>query len=120
MILSRILPLQTCIPILYLLEVLVIPAYVLANLIFGLRMVGFPLNNGQAIAFWPVPERSCPGDYLSLAVVPEITPTGIAHYQHEVLDAIHEYSLTGFSSRLGCTLSEAFQTLQVLSPSFDD
>ena len=78
------------------------------------------LNNGQAIAFWPVPERSCPGDYLSLAVMPEITPTGIAHYQHEVLDAIHEYSLTGFSSRLGCTLSEAFQTLQVLSPSFDD
>ena len=75
------------------------------------------LNNGQAIAYWPVPEHSCPGDYLSLAVMPEITPTGIAHYQHEVLDAIHEYSLTGFSSRLGCTLSEAFQTLQVLSSS---
>ena len=65
-------------------------------------------NNGLAIAAWPR-QQALPGDsHAALAPQPVLVPTGIEHYQHEVLEALQE-------TRLQCSLSDGVRTLETLA-----
>lgn len=47
------------------------------------------LNHGQAIAFWPRLEPPSDASHAPLVADSELHPTGLEHYQFEVVEALH-------------------------------
>jgi predicted dehydrogenase len=77
-------------------------------------------DHGQAIAFWPRREPA-PGDrYAPLAADPELIPTGLEHYQLEVVEALHRHLRDPGASPLQCDLSDGLRTLETLAPACAD
>lgn len=75
------------------------------------------LNHGQAIAFWPRREPA-PGDSHALfSADPELHPTGLEHYQLEVVDALHRHLQDPCASPLMCDISDGLRTLGTIAPS---
>lgn len=73
-------------------------------------------DHGRAIAFWPRCEPA-PGDsHCPLAADPELVPTGIGHYQLEVVEALHRHLRDPGASLLHCDLRDGLRTLKTLSP----
>ena len=77
-------------------------------------------NNGLAIAAWSRQQARNGGSHASLAVQPVLTPTGLEHYQHEVLEALVHQGLVNQEARLQCPLSEGVRTLETLAPACVD
>jgi len=73
-------------------------------------------NHGRAIAFWPRREAACWDSHAPLSADPELHPTGMKHYQMEVVEALHRYLLASDTSPLLCTLTDGLHTLETLSP----
>ena len=74
------------------------------------------LNHGQAIAFWPRREPA-PGDsHAPVSAHPELHPTGLEHYQLEVVDALHRHLQDPFAAPLMCDFSDGLRTLETLAP----
>ncbi len=74
------------------------------------------LNHGQAIAFWPRREAA-PGDsHAPLAADPELYPTGLEHYQLEVVDVLHRHLQDPKACPLLCTFSDGLNTFETLAP----
>lgn len=74
------------------------------------------LNHGQAIAFWPRREPA-PGDSHELVSAdPELHPTGLEHYQLEVVDALHRHLQNPRASPLMCDFSDGLRTLETIAP----
>lgn len=77
-------------------------------------------DHGRAIAFWPRCEPS-PGDsHAPLAADPELVPTGLEHYQLEVVEALHRHLRDPGASPLQCDLSAGLRTLETLAPACAD
>lgn len=77
-------------------------------------------NNGQAIAFWPRRPAVSGDSHVPLSHDPELTPTGLAHYQHEVVDALHQHLLNPQQVPLECTLCDGVCTLETLASACAD
>ena len=75
-------------------------------------------NDGRAIAFWPRRPPQAGDRHAPLAAEPELTPTGIDHYQHIVLDASARLLQSHCCSNLGCSLSDGIRTLNTLAIPF--
>ena len=77
-------------------------------------------DHGRAIAFWPRREPA-PGDsHCPLVADPELVPTGIEHYQLEVVEALHRHLCDPGASLLHCDLRDGLRTLKTLAPAFAD
>lgn len=74
------------------------------------------LNNGRAIAFWPREQTATEESYASISPDPELYPTGLDHYQLEVVDAIHHHLQDSSSHRLLCDFSDGLRTFEAISP----
>ena len=70
-------------------------------------------NNGLAIAAWPRQQALSGDSHAALAPQPVLMPTGLEHYQHEVLEALQE-------ARLQCSLSDGVRTLETLASACAD
>jgi len=74
------------------------------------------LNHGQSIAYWPRRDQVAGDSHAPLATDPELLPTGLEHYQLEVLEALYPHLLNPGTSSLLCTLIDGLRTLQTLAP----
>lgn len=74
------------------------------------------LNHGQAIAFWPRREPAPCDSHAPLSTDPEHHPTGLVHYQLEVVDALHRHLQDPKACPLLCTFSDGLRTLETLAP----
>jgi len=74
------------------------------------------LNHGQSIAFWARREAA-PGDsHEPLSADPELYPTGLEHYQLEVVDVLHRHLQDPKTCPLLCTFSDGLNTFEALAP----
>jgi len=72
-------------------------------------------DHGRAIAFWPR-RRPAPGDsHASLATDPELVPTGLEHYQLEVVEALHRHLQDPGAAPLQCDVCDGSRTLETLA-----
>lgn len=78
------------------------------------------LNHGQAIVFWSRQNPALGDSHAPLSADPELYPTGVEHYQLEVVEALHRYLLDPDTSPLLCTLTDGQRTLETLAPACDD
>ena len=78
------------------------------------------LNNGQSIAFWPRREPAHGDSHAPLSADPELHPTGLEHYQLEVVEALHRHLLDPATSSLFCTLTDGQSTFETLVPACAD
>jgi len=78
------------------------------------------LDHGRAIAFWPRHEPAPGESHAPLAADPELVPTGMEHYQLEVVDLLHRHLRDPGASPLECNLSNGLRTLEILAPAFSD
>ena len=72
-------------------------------------------NHGQALAFWSRGAAAWGDSHAPLTLEPELTPTGLNHYQHEVVEALYKHMLLGQRSPLQCTISDGIRTLETLA-----
>ena len=77
-------------------------------------------NDGQAIAFWPC-RPAAPGDsHAPLAAEPELTLTGLEHYQLTVLESLARHWRDPLQAPLQCSLSDGVRTLETLASACAD
>jgi len=74
------------------------------------------LNHGQAIAFWPRREPALGDSHAPLAADPELYPTGLEHYQLEVVDVLYRHLQDPKTCPLLCTFSDGLNTFETLAP----
>jgi predicted dehydrogenase len=77
-------------------------------------------NDGQAIAFWPRRPAALGDSHAALAAEPELTPTGLEHYQHVVLEALVRHWRDPQQAPLQCSLSDGVRTLETLASACAD
>ena len=75
------------------------------------------LNHGEAIAFWPRLEPASGDSHAPLAADPELHPTGLEHYQFEVVEALRRHLRDPGSFPLLCDFNDGLRTLETLAPS---
>jgi len=75
------------------------------------------LNHGQAVAFWPRGEPALGDSHAPLSADPELHPTGLEHYQLEVVDALHRHLQDAKAWPLLCTFNDGLSTFETLAPS---
>lgn len=73
-------------------------------------------DHGRAIAFWPRREPAQGDSHCPLAAAPELVPTGMDHYQLEVVEALHRHLCDPGASPLQCDLRDGLLTLYTLAP----
>lgn len=74
------------------------------------------LNHGRSIAFWPRREPA-PGDsHDPVASDPDLLPTGLEHYQMEVVEALHRHLQNSVATPLLCDLRDGLSTFDTLAP----
>lgn len=74
------------------------------------------LNHGQSIAFWP---RQHPGpcdSHAPLSADPELHPTGLQHYQLEVVEALYRTFQDPVAYPLLCDFRDGLRTLETIVP----
>ena len=76
-------------------------------------------DHGRSIAFWPRRATALGDSHAPLAADPELVPTGLEHYQLEVVDAIHRHLQDPGGSPLKCDFSDGLRTLETLAPACD-
>ena len=76
------------------------------------------LNNGQSIALWQrIDQLSGEVDsHDRLSAYPELSSTGIDHYQLQVVNALYKHLQDSDTSRLSCDLKDGLRTLETLAP----
>lgn len=74
------------------------------------------LNHGHTIAFWPRREPALGDSHAPLSADPELYPTGLEHYQLEVVDALHRHLQDPCASPLICDFSDALRTFESIAP----
>lgn len=75
-------------------------------------------NHGRTIAFWPRCEAAIGDSHAPLAADCELVPTGIEHYQLEVVKALYRHLLDPDQSPLKCGLKHGLRTLESLVPAY--
>jgi hypothetical protein len=73
------------------------------------------LDNGHSIAFWPRRPAAAGDSHDRLAAEPELTPTGLEHYQHSVLEALAYHWRDPWQAPLQCSLRDGVRTLESLA-----
>ena len=74
------------------------------------------LNHGRSIYFWSRQNPALGDSHAPLSADLELYPTGVEHYQLEVVEALHRYLLDPDTSPLLCTLTDGQRTLETLAP----
>ena len=77
-------------------------------------------DHGQAIAFWPRRPAAAGDSHAPLAAEPELSPTGLDHYQHSVMEALAQHLRDPRHAPLHCTLSDGVRTLETLASACAD
>lgn len=77
-------------------------------------------DHGRAIAFWPRCQTANGGTHATLSSDPEFYPTGLDHYQLEVVESLHRYLNDPIAFPLLCERADALRTLQILAPAIAD
>ena len=77
-------------------------------------------NHGGGLAFWPRGATARGDSHAPLVLEPELTPTGLNHYQLEVVEALHQFMLQGERAPLQCSLSDGIRTLETLASACAD
>ena len=77
-------------------------------------------NDGQAIAFWPRRPAAAGDSHCPLAPEPELTLTGLEHYQHTVLEALVTHLREPKQAPLKCSLHDGVRTLETLASACAD
>ena len=75
-------------------------------------------NHGRAIAFWPRQRPTPEESYASISPDPDLQPTGLEHYQLEVVHAMHRHLLDSSSNPLLCDFSDGLRTFETITPAF--
>lgn len=76
-------------------------------------------NDGQAIAFWPAQVAPADDTHVPLAAEPELTSSGLEHYQHWVVEALARHCQDPAQAPLKCSLSDGVRTLETLANACD-
>lgn len=74
------------------------------------------LNHGRSIAFWPRLDPASNDSHAHLAAEPKLDPTGLEHYQLEVVEALHRHLQDPGASSLLCSFQDGLRTLEILAP----
>ena len=77
-------------------------------------------DHGRAIEFWSRCHPAHGDTHASLSSDPELYPTGLEHYQLEVVEALHRHLRDPIASPLSCDRDDALRTLQILAPAISD
>jgi len=77
-------------------------------------------DHGRAIEFWSRCHPAHGDTYAPLSSDPELYPTGLEHYQLEVVEALHRHLSDPIASPLSCDRDDALRSLQILAPAISD